>query len=78
MWCDAPCSSQDQPYPAGPHAKLNVNTSKSVEQHNNNSLLNYHKMAAVIKSLNAKIRSHPYLNYVCSTRKFNLSQCCES
>ena len=26
-------------------------------------------MAALVKALNAKIRSHPVLNYVCSTRK---------
>lgn len=26
-------------------------------------------MAALIKALNAKIRAHPMLDYVCSTRK---------
>jgi len=27
-------------------------------------------MAAFIKAINTKIRSHPVLDYVCSTRKF--------
>jgi hypothetical protein len=38
-----------------------------------NPLLHHHnflKMAAFIKAINTKIRSHPVLNYVCSTRKF--------
>lgn len=26
-------------------------------------------MAAVVKAINAKIRAHPVLNYVCSTRE---------
>jgi len=28
------------------------------------------KMAAFVKAINAKIRAHPVLNYVCSTREF--------
>lgn len=27
-------------------------------------------MAAAIKALNAKIRSNPYTDYICSTREF--------
>lgn len=27
-------------------------------------------MAAFVKAINAKIRAHPVLDYVCSTRKF--------
>jgi hypothetical protein len=30
-------------------------------------------MAAALSALNAKIRSQPVLNYVCSTRAFNAS-----
>lgn len=31
------------------------------------------KMAAFVKAVNAKIRAHPVLNYVCSTREFTVS-----
>jgi hypothetical protein len=27
-------------------------------------------MAAAVKAINAKIRAHPVLNYVCSTREY--------
>ena len=44
----------------------------ATDHHDQLTRVNTVKMAAFVKAINAKIRSNPVLDYVCSTRKFSL------